>query len=75
MASKPGRKPCISDEELKLVILERKDDIFLSKNKLKSKTDIVWQNLSQDVGGKLSAATFYSKLCDPHLKKKYLVEM
>lgn len=70
MNLKPGRKPFVTEEVVKSVILQRESEIFLDNNKLKSKSDPVWQALSNDIDGKLSAATFYSKLCNPEFRRK-----
>lgn len=47
-----------------------KDDIFVGNGKLKSKNDEVWQKLSADLRGELSAKTLYSKICNPAFRKK-----
>lgn len=70
MSSNVGRKPFVSNEDLKCVILERQNEIFLSENKLKSKKNDAWRKLSEDVQGKLCAATFYSKLCNPQFRNE-----
>ena len=74
MCSQPGRKPNISVEEVKSVILRRKTEILLDDGKLVGKKNDIWKYLSADLQGKLSARTLYSKMCNQKFRTEVLQE-
>ena len=74
MCSQPGRKPNISVEEVKSVILRRKTEILLDDGKLVGKNNDVWKYLSADLQGKHSARTLYSKMCNQKFRTEVLQE-
>ena len=74
MCSQPGRKPKISIEEVKSVILRRKTEILLDDGKLVGKNSDVWKYLSADLQRKLSARTLHSKTCIQKFRTEVLQE-
>lgn len=70
MTSTVGRQANVCESEWIPCILKRKGEIFKENGKLMSKKDKVWQNLSDDLGGKWSAITCYNKLCNKNIRSK-----
>ena len=74
MCSRQGRKPNVSEDEMLSAIRKRKEEVFIDfeSGKLKSKTEDVWKYLSDDLEGKLSARSLYSRMCEGNLRAKVL---
>ena len=72
--TKVGRKAQVPEEEIIDKLIFKKSQLFLD-GKVISKTDDVWKNMANELGGKLSARTLYSKMCEKKFREKLDVLM